>query len=170
MTTGNTIALTKGNFSGKIMSLLFNMLSRLVTDGRVKESRVLKNWCFRTVVLEKTFESLPWGCKEIKPVHPKGNQSWIFIGRADVETETPILWPLDGKNWLIWKDPDGGKNWRQAEKGITEDEIVGWHHHLNGHEFEKPLGVGDGQGSLVCYSPWGCKELDTTELNWFFYI
>ena len=122
-----------------------------------------------TVVLEKTLES-PLACKEIQPVHPKGNLSWIFIGRTDAEAEAPILWPLDGKNWLIWKDPDGGKNWRQAEKGITQDEIVGWHHHLNGHEFEKPLGVGDGQGSLVCCSPWSHKESDMTEwLNWRFY-
>ena len=86
------------------------------------------------------------------------------------EAETPILWPPDMKSWLICKDSDAGKDWGQGEKGTTEDEMVEWHHHLNGHEFEKPLGVGDGQGSLVCYSPWGCKELDTTELNWFFYI
>ena len=93
-----------------------------------------KNWCFWTVVLEKTLES-PLDCKEIQPVHSKGNQSWVFIGRTDVETKTPILWPLDGKNWLIRKDPDAGKDWKQ-EKGMTEDEIVGWHHRLNGHEFE----------------------------------
>ena len=131
-----------------------------------KEGWALKTWCFWTVVLEKTLES-PLHYKEIKPIHPKGNQSWIFIGRTDAEAETLILWPPDGKNWLIWKDPDGGKNWRQAEKGITQDEIVGWHHHLNGHEFEQALGVGDGQGSLVCRSPWGHKESDMTErLNW----
>ena len=94
-----------------------------------------KNWCFRTVVLEKTLES-PLDCKEIKPVHPKGNQSWIFIGSTDAEAETPILWPPDVKNWLIWKDPDTGKDWRWEEKGMTEDEMVGWHHRLNGHEFE----------------------------------
>ena len=115
-----------------------------------KESWVLKNWCFWTVVLEETLES-PLGCKEIQPVHPKGDQSWMFIGRTHVEAETPILWPHDMKNWLIWKDPDAGKDWRQEEKGMTEDEIVGWHHWLNG------------QGSLVCCSPWGHKELDTTE-------
>ena len=106
-------------------------------------------------------------CKEIKLVHPKGNQSWVFIGRTDVEAEPPILWPPYGNSWLFWKDPDAGKDWRQEEKGMTEDEMVGWHHWLNGHEFEQTLGVGDGQGGLACFSPWGCKESDTTEwLNW----
>ena len=100
-----------------------------------KESWVLKNWCFWTVVLEKTLES-SLDCKDIQPVHPKENQSWVFIGRTDAEAETPILWPLDVKNWLIWKDPDAKKDWRQEEKGMTEDEMVGWHHWLNGHEFE----------------------------------
>ena len=99
------------------------------------ESWELKNWCFGTVVLEKTLES-PLDCKEIQPVHPKGNQSWIFIGRADAEAETSILWPSDVKSWLIWKDPDGGKDWRHEEKGMTEDEVVGWHHRLYGPEFE----------------------------------
>ena len=99
--------------------------------------------------------------------HRKGNQSWIFIGRTDAEAETPILWPPDAKNWLIGKDPDTRKDWRREEKGVTEDEIVGWHHQLNGHEFEKTVVVGDGQGGLACCSPWGLKELDTTErLNW----
>ena len=98
-----------------------------------KESWVLKNWCFWTLVLEKTLESL-LDCKEIQPVHPKENQSWIFIGRTDTEAKTPIFWPPDAKNWLIWKDPDAGKDWRQ-EKGMTYDEMVGWHHQLNGHEF-----------------------------------
>ena len=130
-----------------------------------KESWALKNWCFWTVVLEKTLES-PLDCKEIQSVHPKGNQSWIFIGRTDAEAETLILWPPDVKNWLIGKDPDAEKDWRQ-EKGTTEDEMLRWHHWLDGHEFEQVLGVGDGQGSLVCCSPWGCKELDMTEwLNW----
>ena len=119
-----------------------------------KESWV-QNWCFWTVVLEKTLES-PLNCKEIQPVHPKGNQSWIFIGRTDTGAEALILWPPDAKNWLIWKDPDAGKDWRQ-EKRTTEDEMVGWHHWLDGHEFEQALGVGDGQGSLPCCSPWGCK-------------
>ena len=100
-----------------------------------KDSWAMKNWCFWTVVLEKTLES-PLGCKEIQSVHPKGNQSWIFIGRTDVETETPILWPPDEKNWLIWNDPDARKDWRWEKKGTTKDEMVGWHHQLNGHEFE----------------------------------
>ena len=118
------------------------------------------------MVLEKALES-PLECKEIKPVHPKGNQSWIFTGRSDANAETPILWPLDAKNWLIGKDPDAGKDWRQEEKGMTEDEMLGWHHQLNGHEFKQAPGVGDGQGSLVCCSPWDRKESDTTEwLNW----
>ena len=126
-----------------------------------KESLVLKNKCFWTVMLEKTLES-PLDCKEIKPVNPQGNQSWIFIGRTDAEAKTPILWPPDGKNWLIVKDPDAGKDWRQ-EKGMTEDETVGWHHRLNGHEFEKAPGDGEGQGSLACFSTHGRKELDTTK-------
>ena len=131
-----------------------------------KENWGLKNWCFWTVVLEKTLES-PLDCKEIQPINPKGNQSWIFIGRTDAEAEAPILWPLHSKNWLIGRDPDAGQDWRQEEKGMIEDEMVGWHHRLDGHEFEQALGVGDGQGSLVCCSPWGCKESDTTErLNW----
>ena len=100
-----------------------------------KESWALKNWWFSTVVLEKTLES-SLDCKEIQPVHPKGNLSWIFIGRTDVEAETPILWPPDAKIWLIWKDPDAGKDWRQEEKGMTEDEMVGWHYWLDGHKFE----------------------------------
>ena len=127
-----------------------------------KESWALKNWCFWTVVLEKTLES-PLDCKEIQPVHPKENQSWLFIGKIDAEAETPILWPPDLKYWLIWKDPDAGKDWRQEEQGMTEDEMVEWHHWLNGHEFEYSLEVGDGWGGLACSSPWGCKELDMTE-------
>ena len=104
---------------------------------------------------------------DIQPVHPKGDQPWVFTGRTDVEAETPILWPPDVKFWLIWKDPDAGKDWRWEEKGTTEDEMVRWHHWLNGHEFGWTLGVGDGQGGLACCSPWGHKESDTTEwLNW----
>ena len=119
-----------------------------------------------TVVLKKIIES-PLDFKEIKPVHYKGNQCWILIGRTDAEAETPILWPPDVKNCFIGKDPDAGKDWRQEEKGTTEDEMVGWHHWHNGHEFEQAPGVGDGQGRLVCCSPWGHKEWDTTEwLNW----
>ena len=131
-----------------------------------KESWALKNWCFWTVVLEKTLES-PLNCKEIQPVHPKGNQPWIFIGRTDVEVETPILWPPDVKNWLIWKDLDAGKDWRQ-EKGMIDNEMVGWHHWLDGHEFEQALGVGEGQGRLECCRPWSHKESDMTEwLNYY---
>ena len=122
-----------------------------------EESWVLKNWCFWTVVLEKILENLLY-YKEIKPVNPKGNQPWIFIGRTDAEAETPLLWPPDAKSWLIWKDPDAGKDWRREEKGMTEDEMVGCHHRLNGHEFEQAPGVGDGQGSLAFCSPWGCKS------------
>ena len=131
-----------------------------------KESWALKNWCFQTVVLEKTLQS-PLDCKEIQPVHPKGDQSWVFIGRTDVEAETPILWAPDAKSWLIWKDPDAEKDWGQEDKGTTEDEMVGWHHQLDGHGFGWTPGVGDGQGGLMCCSSWGRKELDTTEqLNW----
>ena len=104
---------------------------------------------------------------QLQLVHSKGDQSWVFIGRTDVEAETPILWPPDAKSWLIRKDPDAGKDWRQEEKWITEDEMVGWHHWLDGHEFEWTLGVGDGQGGLACCDSWGRKELDMTErLNW----
>ena len=121
---------------------------------------------FWTVVLENSLES-PLDCKEIQPVHPKGDQSWVFIGRTDVEAETPILWPPDAKSWLIGKDPDAGKDWRWEKKGMTEDEMAGLHHRLTGHEFEKAPGVGDGQGSLTCCGPWCHEELDTTEqLNW----
>ena len=119
---------------------------------------------FWTVVFEKTLKS-PLKCKEIKPVNPKGNQSWMFIGRTDAEA--PILWPPDAKYWLIGKDHDAGKDWRQEEKGTTEDEMVGWHHQLDGHEFEEAPGIGDGQRSLACCSPWSHKESHTTEpLNW----
>ena len=119
-----------------------------------KESWALKNWYFWTVVLEKTLES-PLDCKETKPVSPEGNQLGIFIGRTDAEAETPILWPPDTKSQLIGNDPDAGKDWRREEKGPTEDEMVGWPHWLNGHEFEQSLRDGEGQGALVCCSPWG---------------
>ena len=125
-----------------------------------KESLAWKNWCFWTVVLEKTLES-PLNCREIQPVHPKGDQSWVFIRRTDAEAETPILWPSDAKSWLIWKD------WGQEENGMTEDEMFGWHHQLNGHGFGWTLGFGDGQVGLACCASWGHKESDTTEqLNW----
>ena len=115
-----------------------------------------KNWCLWIVVLEKTFES-PLDCKEMQPVHPKGNKSWIFIGKTDTEAETLIVWPPDAKNWLIWKDPDAGKDWgqKEKEKGMTEDEMAGWHHRLDGHEFEQAPGVDDGQGGLACCGSWG---------------
>ena len=128
-----------------------------------KEGWAPKNWCFWTVVLEKTLES-PLDCKEIQPVNPKGNQSWIFIGRIDAETEALILWPPDAKSWLIRKDPDSRQDWRQEEKKTTEDEMVRWHHQLNGHEFEQAPGNGEGQEGLACYSPGGRKVSDMTEL------
>ena len=134
-------------------------------DVRVglQESWALKNWCFWTVVLGNALES-PLDCKEIQPVYPKGNQSWIFIGRTEAEAEAQILWPPDVKNWLIWKDPDAGKDWKQ-EKWTAEDEMVGWHHQRDRHEFEQALGVGDGQGSLACCSPWVAKSW-TWLSNW----
>ena len=137
-------------------------------DVRVdfKESWAPKNWCFWTVVLEKTLES-PLDCREIQPVHPKGHQSWIFIGRTVAKAEALILWPPDVENRLIGKDSDAGRDWRQEEKGMAEDEMAGWHHWLDGHEFELVPGIGDGQVSLACCIPWGHKELNTTAwLNW----
>ena len=131
-----------------------------------KENWVLKNWGFWIVVLEKTLAS-PLDCKEIKPVHPKGDQSWVFIGRTDAEAETPILWPPHTKSWLIGKDPDAGRDWGQEEKGMTEDDMARWHHWLDAHESGWTLGVGDGQGGLACCDSWGRKESDTTKrLNW----
>ena len=135
-----------------------------------KESWAPKNWCFLTVVLEKTLES-PLDCKEIQPVHPKGDQSWVFIGRTDVEAQTPILWPPDVKSWLIWKDPDAGKDWGQEEKGTTEDEMVEWHHRLNGYGFGWTSGVGDGHRGLSWFM--GSQRVghdwitELTELNCF---
>ena len=132
-----------------------------------EESWAPKYWCFWTVVLEKTLEN-PLDCKEIQPVHPKGDQSWVFIGRTDAKAETPILWPPHEKSWLIGKDVDAARDWRQ-EKGMTEDEIAEWHQRLNAHEFGWTPGVGDGQGGLACCNSWGHKESDTTEwteLNW----
>ena len=131
-----------------------------------KEWWPMKNWWFWTVVLDKTLES-PLDYKEVQQVNAKGNQSWIFIGRSDAEAEAPILWPTDVKKLLIRKDPIIGKDWRQEEKRMMEDEKAGWHHQLDGHELEPARGVGEGHGSLVCCSPWGCKESDMTErLKW----
>ena len=150
-----------------LLNLFANFLFRAIKKAECWRTDAFELWCW-------TLES-PLDCKEIQLVNPKGKQSWIFIGRTDAEAETPILWPPAAKNWLIWKDPDAGKDWGQEEKGTTEDEMVGWHHQHNGHEFGWTLGVGDGQGGLVCCSSWGRKELDTTEqLNWtislYFYI
>ena len=124
-----------------------------------EESWVLKNWCFWTVVLEKTLES-PLDCKKIQPVRSKGDRSWVFFGRNDAEAETPVLWPLHAKSWFTGKDSDAGRDWGQEEKGTTEDEMAGWHHQLDGDEFEWT--VGDGQGGLACCDSWGHKESDTT--------
>ena len=153
-----------------VKAIVFPVVMHGYESWTIKKAEHLKNWCFWTVVLEKTLES-PLDCKEIQPVHPRGNQSWIFIRRIDAEDETPIVRPPDAKNWLIGKGPDARKDWRH-ENGMTEDEMVGWHHWLDEHEFEQAPGVGDGQGSLVCMacmdpSPQGHKESDMTEwLNW----
>ena len=130
-------------------------------SNRTKWKLYWLRW-FWTIMLEKTLESL-LDCKEIKPVNPKGNQHWIFIGRTDAEAEAPVLGPPDAKSWLIGKDPDAGKDWGQQEKGTTEDEMVGWHHLLNGHKFEQAPGASERQGSLMCCSPWGRKQLDMTK-------
>ena len=131
-----------------------------------EESWAQKNSCFWTVVLEKTLES-PLDCKEIQPVHSDGDQPWVFFGRNDAKIETLILRAPHAKSWLIGKDSDAGRDWGQEEKGTTEDEVAGWHHQLDGHEFEWTPGVGDGQGGLACCDSWGRKELDMTEwLNW----
>ena len=127
------------------------------------ESQSPKNWWFWTVVLEKTLES-PLDCKEIQPVYPKGDQSWVFTERTDAEAETPVLWSPDVKNWFIGKEPDAGKDWRQKEKRATEDEMVEWHHWFDGHELGQTPGDGEGEESLGCCSPWGHKELD---MSWW---
>ena len=131
-----------------------------------EESWAPKNWCFWTVVLKKTLES-PLDCKEIQPVHSKGDQPRVFFGSNDAKAETPVLWPPHAKSWLIGKDPDAGRDWGQKKRGTTEEEMAGWHHQLNGREFEWTPGDGDGQGGLACCDSWGHKESDTIEqLNW----
>ena len=142
--------------------MVFSSSHEWMWESDYKENWGPKNWRFWTVMLEKTLES-PLNSKEIQPVHPKGNQSWIFIGRTDAEAETPILWPPDVKNWFIWKDPDAGKDWRQEEKKRQRMRWLDGINWLNGHEFAYTTGVGDGQGGLECCSPWGHKELDMTE-------
>ena len=138
--------------------VMYGYESWTIKKAKLRRIDAFKLWCWRRLLKS------PLDCKEIQLVNPEGNQSWIFIERTDAEAETPILWPPDAKNWLIWKDPDAGKDWRREEKGTTENEMVGWQHRLNGHEFEETLGDGDGQGSLVVH---GVTELDTTEqLNW----
>ena len=142
------------------------ILLRVIWEMDCEESWALKNWWFWTVVLEKTLEN-PLDCKEIQPVHSKGGQSWVFFGSNDAKAETPVLWPPHASGWLIGKDSDARRDWGQEEKGMTEDEMAGWHRWLNGHEFEWTPGVGEGQVGLACCDSWGRKESDTTErLNW----
>ena len=143
-----------------------NYQTCLIEIYRLVLMKYLLYWCFWTVVLEKTLES-PLDCKEIQPVHSKGDQPWVFFGRNDAKVETPVLWPLDAKSWLIGKDSDAGRDWGQEEKEMTEDEMAGWHHRLDGREFEWTLGDGDGQGGLACCNSWGRRESDMNErLNW----
>ena len=144
-----------------VKAMIFPVVKYGCKSWTITEDWMPKNWCFPTVVLKKTLER-PFDSKKIKPVNPKGNQYWIFIGRTDAEAEAPILWPPDVKNWLIGKDPDAVKEWGQEEKEMTEDKIVGCLHQLNGHEFKHTLGDGEGQGSLTCCSPLGPKESDMT--------
>ena len=171
------IILRRQIFKGKKVNISHCMLSPVQSLGHVqmweldyKESWAPKNWCFWTVGLAKTLES-PLDSKEIQPVHPQGDQFWVFTGRIDVEAETPTLWPPDVKSWLIWKDPDAGKDWRQEEKGMTEEEMDGCHHWPNGHGCEWTPAVGDGQGGLACcviheVTKSQTQRSDWTELNW----
>ena len=145
-----------------------NMWKKYVLRKKLdcEESWPQKNWCFWSVVLEKTLES-PLNCKEIQPVHSEGDRPWDFFGRNDAKAETPVLWPLHAKSRFVGKESDAGSDWGQEEEGITEDEMAGWHHWLDGHESEWTPGIGDGQGGLVCCNSWGRKESDTTErLDW----
>ena len=150
-----------------VKAMIFPVVMLWMWELDHKESWTLKNWCFLTVELEQTLES-PLNCKEIKPANPQGNQSWIVIGRIDAKAEAPTPWPVDAKNWFIGKDPNPGKDWRQEEKGMTEDEMVGWHQRLNGHELEQAPGVGDGQRNLVCcnHGVTSVRDNWATELNW----
>ena len=148
-----------------VKAIVFSSSHVWMWELNYKESWAPKNWCFWTVVLEKTLKS-PLDCKENKPVNPKENQPWIFIGRTDAEAEAPILWLPDAKNWLLGKYPDAGKDWRQEEKGTTEDEMFEWHLQLDGHEFEQALGAGDGQGSLQSMGSQKVEHDWVTELNW----
>ena len=184
MTAGKTIGLTRWIFVGKVMSLLFNMLSRFVIVFLPRRKCLLISWLqsLSAMILEpKKIKSLLslfplfthlfamkwWDRKEIQPVHSEGDQPWDFFGGNDAKAETPVLWPPHAKSWLIGKDTDAGRDWGQEEKGTTEDKMTEWHHWLDGCESGWTLGVGDGQGGLACCSSWGCKELDTTErLNW----
>ena len=149
-----------------VKAMIFPIIKYRCQSRTIKKAECWRIDAFETVVLDKTLDS-PSDCKEIKPVNLKGNQPWIFTGRTDAEVEAPVLWPPDAKSRLIGKDPDAGIDWGQEEKGATEDEMVGWCHWLNGHEFEQTQGDSEGQGSLAWCSSWGCKESDTTEwLNW----
>ena len=140
--------------------VMYGCESWTIKKAESRRINAFELWCWRRL-------KSPLDCKEIQPVHPKRDQSWVFIGRTDVEAESPILWPPDAKSWPIWTDPDAGKDWEQEEKGTTEDEMVGWYHRLNGHGFGWTLGAGDGQGVLACWGLWGRKESDTTErLSW----
>ena len=150
-----------------VKAMVFPVVMYGCESWTIKKAEHRRNDVFGTLVLEKTLES-SLDCKDIQPVHPKGDQSWVFNGRTDVEAETPILWPPHAKSWLIWKDPDAGKDWGQEEKGTIEDKMVGWYHRLNGHGFRWTLGVGDGQVGLACCSSWGRSVGHdwATELNW----
>ena len=150
-----------------VKAMVFPVVMYGCESWTVKKAWAPKNWRFWTVVLEKTLES-PLDCKEIQPVHPKGDQSWVFIGKTGVEAETPVLWPPHVKSWLIGEDPDVRKDWGQEEKGTAEDEMAGWHHRLYGHRFGLTPGVGDGEGGLACCGSWGCRVGHdwVTELNW----
>ena len=143
--------------------VMYGCESWTVKKAEHQKVDAIELWCWRRLL------RVPWTARRIQPVHPKGDQSCVFIGRTEAEAETPILWPPDVKSWLIWKDPDAGKDWGQEEKGMTEDEMGGWHHWLNGHGFMWTLGVGDGQGGLACCNSWGSQRVGhdwVTELNW----